>query len=33
LETFSILTTTPNALTVTVQDRMPVILQPRHYDV
>ncbi|HLX84387.1 MAG TPA: SOS response-associated peptidase [Terriglobales bacterium] len=33
LETFSILTTTPNALTVTVHDRMPVILQPRHYYV
>jgi len=33
LETFSILTTTPNALTMTVHDRMPAILQPRHYGV
>jgi putative SOS response-associated peptidase YedK len=33
LETVSILTTTPNALTVTVHDRMPAILHTRHYDV
>jgi putative SOS response-associated peptidase YedK len=33
LETCSILTTTPNALTSTVHDRMPVILDPNNYDV
>ena len=33
LETFSILTTTPNTLTMTVHDRMPAILQTRHYHV
>ena len=33
LETFSILTTTPIALTATVHDRMPAILHQRHYDV
>jgi putative SOS response-associated peptidase YedK len=33
LETFSILTTTPNALAATVHDRMPAILHPRQYDV
>ena len=33
IETCSILTTTPNALTSTVHDRMPVILDPDGYDL
>ncbi len=33
LETFSILTTTPNAVTSSVHDRMPVILDPDNYDL
>jgi putative SOS response-associated peptidase YedK len=33
VESCSILTTTPNALTSTVHDRMPVILDPSNYDV
>ena len=33
LETFSILTTTPNAVTSAVHDRMPVILDPDSYDL
>lgn len=33
IKTCSILTTTPNALTVTVHDRMPVILDPESYDL
>ena len=33
IETFSILTTTPNALTVEVHDRMPVILPPESYEL
>jgi putative SOS response-associated peptidase YedK len=33
VETCSILTTTPNALTATVHDRMPVILDPDGYDL
>ena len=33
LETFSILTTAPNAVTATVHDRMPVILDPDSYDL
>jgi putative SOS response-associated peptidase YedK len=33
LETCSILTTTPNAVTSTVHDRMPVILEPDKYDL
>jgi putative SOS response-associated peptidase YedK len=33
LETFSILTTIPNAVTSSVYDRMPVILNPDSYDV
>ena len=33
VETCSILTTTPNAVTSTVHDRMPVILDPDGYDL
>jgi len=33
VETCSILTTTPNALTTAVHDRMPVILDPDGYDL
>src|SRR5207244_3149514 len=33
LETFSILTTTPNAVTAAVHDRMPVIVDPDSYDL
>ena len=33
VKTCSILTTTPNAVTSTVHDRMPVILDPDAYDV
>jgi len=33
VETCSILTTTPNALTSAVHDRMPVILDPDGYDL
>jgi putative SOS response-associated peptidase YedK len=33
VKTCSILTTTPNAVTATVHDRMPVILSPDDYDV
>jgi putative SOS response-associated peptidase YedK len=33
VKTCSILTTTPNAVTATVHDRMPVILQPDSYDL
>jgi putative SOS response-associated peptidase YedK len=33
IKTCSILTTTPNALTATVHDRMPVILHPDCYDL
>jgi len=33
LESFTIITTTPNELTATVHDRMPVILRPSDYDL
>ncbi len=33
LESFTIITTTPNELTSTVHDRMPVILRPRDYEL
>jgi putative SOS response-associated peptidase YedK len=33
VESCSILTTTPNALLADVHDRMPVILNPEHYDL
>jgi putative SOS response-associated peptidase YedK len=33
VKTCSILTTTPNAVTSAVQDRMPVILDSAHYDL
>ena len=33
IETFSILTTTPNVLTATIHDRMPVILCPDDYEL
>jgi putative SOS response-associated peptidase YedK len=33
LDIFSILTTTPNAVTSAVHDRMPVILNPDNYDL
>jgi putative SOS response-associated peptidase YedK len=33
IKTCSILTTTPNAVTATVHDRMPVILEPESYDL
>jgi putative SOS response-associated peptidase YedK len=33
LESFSIITTTPNELTAEVHDRMPVILRPQDYDL
>jgi len=33
IETFSILTTQPNALTADIHDRMPVILRPDDYDL
>lgn len=33
LESFTIITTTPNELTATVHDRMPVILRPQDYDL
>lgn len=33
LESFSIVTTTPNELAATVHDRMPVILRPQDYDL
>lgn len=32
LESYTIITTTPNELTATVHDRMPVILRPQDYD-
>lgn len=33
LESYTIITTTPNELTAAVHDRMPVILQPQDYDL
>jgi putative SOS response-associated peptidase YedK len=33
IKTCSILTTTPNVVTAAVHDRMPVILDPDHYDL
>jgi putative SOS response-associated peptidase YedK len=33
LESYTIVTTTPNELTATVHDRMPVILRPQDYDL
>ena len=33
LQTFAVITTTPNELTAEVHDRMPVILHPRDYDL
>jgi putative SOS response-associated peptidase YedK len=33
VESFSVLTTKPNAVTADVHDRMPVILPPEHYDL
>jgi putative SOS response-associated peptidase YedK len=33
MKTCSILTTTPNAVTATIHDRMPVILDPDSYDL
>jgi putative SOS response-associated peptidase YedK len=33
LESYTIITTTPNELTATVHDRMPVILHPQDYDL
>jgi putative SOS response-associated peptidase YedK len=33
LESYTIITTTPNELTATVHDRMPVILRPQDYDL
>jgi putative SOS response-associated peptidase YedK len=33
VKTFSILTTTPNTLTASVHDRMPVILDPYKYNL
>lgn len=33
IETFTVLTCTPNSLVAQLHDRMPVILQPRDYDV
>lgn len=33
IETFTILTTTPNAVAATIHDRMPVILDPAAYDL
>jgi putative SOS response-associated peptidase YedK len=33
IKTCSILTTTPNAVTATIHDRMPVILDPEGYDL
>ena len=32
LETYTILTTTPNALMEPIHDRMPVIVEPKNYD-
>ena len=31
VETFTVITTTPNAMVARVHDRMPVILSPEHY--
>lgn len=33
LESYTIITTTPNELTATIHDRMPVILRPQDYDL